>query len=375
MRSRADEIEQAILERLGAHKQDFLTIEQGSSEAPSNIVRSALEYGIATVERGAAGSPPLPPLLIGHAHNAVWLSIDIETLTNRYLAGYFLFQDFLLRESEPLQSIGQLEGLREIMRSTDALFQRMLRTISEEYRREATVKRRSPDAKRLDKIKGLLAGRLAEHSDLSYDFCAHHLGLVGGGRDAIQAMQWLAGSLRGGLLYVHATPLITWAWIGMHEPVEQDDFASILAGSPKLDAHVAFAGPAQGLSGWRLVHKQAAAAMPVARKSSHRFIQYREVALLASATNDEVLRGFLKRRYLSPLSSSRKNSAALKQTLRAYFSVEGNVSSAAALLGVKRHTVTNRLKKVEQALDCPLTSCMAELELALRIDNLEADSA
>jgi DNA-binding PucR family transcriptional regulator len=58
----------------------------------------------------------------------------------------------------------------------------------------------------------------------------------------------------------------------------------------------------------------------------------------------------------------------LRQTLRAYFAAERNASSAAAALGVARHTIENRLRKIEERLDRRLSTCLAELEVALRVE-------
>jgi DNA-binding PucR family transcriptional regulator len=60
----------------------------------------------------------------------------------------------------------------------------------------------------------------------------------------------------------------------------------------------------------------------------------------------------------------------LRQTLRAYFASGGNTSSAAASLGVTRRTVENRMRVIEDELGKPVSTCAAELELALRLDAL-----
>ena len=57
-----------------------------------------------------------------------------------------------------------------------------------------------------------------------------------------------------------------------------------------------------------------------------------------------------------------------RETLRAYFVAERNISSTAAALGVDRRTVTNRIRAIEDLFGRPLKDIAAELETALRLD-------
>ena len=58
-----------------------------------------------------------------------------------------------------------------------------------------------------------------------------------------------------------------------------------------------------------------------------------------------------------------------RETLRAYFAAERNVSSTAAALGVDRRTVTNRIRAIEDLFGRPLKDFATELETALRLDD------
>ena len=51
-----------------------------------------------------------------------------------------------------------------------------------------------------------------------------------------------------------------------------------------------------------------------------------------------------------------------RETLRAYFAAERNISSTAAALGVDRRTVTNRIRAIEELFGRPLKDCATELE-------------
>ena len=113
------------------------------------------------------------------------------------------------------------------------------------------------------------------------------------------------------------------------------------------------------------------AALPVAQRSEVPLVHYGNVALLAACLRDPVLSASLRRAYLAPLDSHRDNGLTAKATLRAYFEAARNMSSAAAILGVSRRTVATRLAAVEERLGGPLDAIGAELEIALRLDQLD----
>jgi DNA-binding PucR family transcriptional regulator len=131
----------------------------------------------------------------------------------------------------------------------------------------------------------------------------------------------------------------------------------------------------RGLAGWRLTHRQARAAVPVAKRSSTSSTRYSNVALVASMLQDDLLSTSLRELYLDPLSDERDGGEALRQTLSAYISSDRNLSSAAALLGVSRRTVANRLSAVEGKIGRLLTVAMADIEAALRLHELETPPA
>ena len=105
-------------------------------------------------------------------------------------------------------------------------------------------------------------------------------------------------------------------------------------------------------------------------RGSQSLVRYADVALLASILQDDLLAISLRQLYLAPLSEERDGGSALRQTLRAYFAAERNVSSAAGALSVSRQTVVNRLHVIEERFERSLNSCAAEVEAALRLEDL-----
>jgi DNA-binding PucR family transcriptional regulator len=136
-------------------------------------------------------------------------------------------------------------------------------------------------------------------------------------------------------------------------------------------AALAIGEPGEGLPGWRLTHRQARAALPIALRGSEPVIRYAAVALIASVLQDDLLAASLRRLYLEPLEGERDGGEALRETLQAYFATGCNVSSAAAALGASRHTIASRLQLVEERIDRSLSTDAAECETALRLWDLD----
>jgi len=82
---------------------------------------------------------------------------------------------------------------------------------------------------------------------------------------------------------------------------------------------------------------------------------------------DGLLTESLRTLYLEPLEAGRDHGETLRETLRAYFNAERSAASAAAVLGISRQAVGGRLRMVESRIGRPLGSCIAELEIALRL--------
>ncbi len=132
--------------------------------------------------------------------------------------------------------------------------------------------------------------------------------------------------------------------------------------------------PRDGLEGWRLTHREARAALVVTLMEPPRLTRYSDVALLAAALRDEATGKSLLHRYLKPLDENR-DGPDLRETLRTYLDLSCNAASTAAALGVNRHTVQRRLRKVEERLGESLSGRRAELEVALRLERLAASAA
>ncbi len=62
----------------------------------------------------------------------------------------------------------------------------------------------------------------------------------------------------------------------------------------------------------------------------------------------------------------------LRHTLRTYIDLDCNASCSAEVLMVGRRAVKNRVRTAETLTGCALHECLAELDVALRLNELAA---
>lgn len=236
------------------------------------------------------------------------------------------------------------------------------------YTEEAQRRPQSALQRRAERIERLLAGEPLGTSGLGYDFAGWNLGVIVAGSEAEETIRSIAEGLDCRLLFLVHEPA-SGAWLGTRNRLDSAELLERTA--PHTSGRmIAIGEPAKGLAGWRLTHRQAAAALPVAKRRGRGAVRYADVALLAAALQDDLLTSSLYQLYLRPLEEER-DSAALCETLRAYLAAGGSLSSAAIKLGVSRRTVANRLHRVEDRIGHPLHTRLADVETALRLERLE----
>jgi hypothetical protein len=342
-------------------------------------VAAAVEYGLEGIERGddeRAG--PVPLAVLAQARRAARTGVSLDTMLRRYVVGHTLLGEFVLEEADRGPWPDEHGALRRALRVQASVLDRLLAAITVEYGDELRLAERSPEQRRYERVRRLLAGGAVERSELDYELSGWHVGAIAVGTGAAQAAGRLAAGLDRRLLRVGQGRESVWAWLGGRGCFAAGELERIAVGAAAAPeaagVTLALGEPARGLDGWRLTHRQAQAALLVAlrRREPPAVTRYAEVALLAFALGDELLAGSLIEIYLAPLDGQRDGGAILRETLRAYFAAGRNVSSAATALGVARNTVDNRLRTVEQCLGRALGACMAELEVALRLEELGA---
>lgn len=333
-------------------------------------VSAALEYGISSLERSSDRVPPVPTALFSQARLAARSRVPLEAVLRRYFAGYALLSDYVVEEAANTHPIDSAT-LKRLLRRQAALFDRVLAAVAEEYRREAKQRIPSSEQRRVALVERLLAGELLEPSELSYDFDTHHVGAIASGPMAEEVVRELAALVDARLLFVRRDEDTVWGWLGGRTPVEPEQLQG--AGCRALGAEtlLALGEPAEGLTGWRLTHRQARAAMPIARSGPSPVVRYGDAILLAAILQGDFHTSSIRQLFIAPIEIERDSGAMAFETLRAYFAAERNAASAAAALGISRQAVNGRLQIIGERLGQPVNSCAAELEVALKVWELE----
>jgi hypothetical protein len=373
LRARGPEIEHATLARIYGVADPGRSVDSRYVVGLRAAVSAAVDYGLALVELDDWDETPVPAILLTQARVAARNDVGLDTVLRRYVAGHALLGDFLVDEADRSGLSGAV--LKQLLRSQAEILERVLVAVSEEHVREESETLRPTEKRRLKRVEGLLEGRLIETPDFSYDFGGNHLGVVvAATRGTDMYLHRLASALDRRLLLVRRDLETVWAWLGGPRTTEPSDVERVVLATWPPNLAVAIGAPADGLLGWRLTHRQARIAMPLAQRSPARFASYVASPVLASVLQDEFLEASLRRLYIEPLARKRDGGDILKKTLRAYFASEGNASSTAAALCVSRQTVINRVHTVEGRLGQPLRTCMADLEIALRLDELDGST-
>lgn len=368
LRERRAEIEGAMLARVNAIADPGEVGDPQYAIGLREAVGTAIAYGIAGVEEETVPHS-IPEQLLTQARSAARSRVSLDTVLRRYFAGYVLLSDFLARE---VDRAGLLDSLRPLLGSEAIVLDRLVAAVSAAYADELGGRGQGFEERRGRYVRMLLAGELVETDQLGYDLDGWHIGAIAMGPGARTAIRELSSALDRQLLAIQAGGGTIWAWLGGRHEVTSREAHRLARSRWPADGVLALGESGQGVEGWRLTHRQARAALPIARRGSNRVLHHAEVALLAAALGDDVLADSLRHTYLVPLKEARNEGAVLRGTLEAYFNAGRRVSSAAAVLGVSRQTVSIRLRSVEERIGRSLDSCVAELETALRLDHLNS---
>lgn len=222
----------------------------------------------------------------------------------------------------------------------------------------------APD--RAECVRRLLADEHAVADEiLGYGLAAWHLGLIGTGSDVERVLKSLQLELDCQLLCVQHDASSVCAWLGGQRKSVMHGLDRLA--SAKWPESLAIGELLEGLEGWRRTHREALAALPIARRRPQRLTRCADVALEAALLKDDVLTRSLRDVYLAPLDGLGIGGDAARKTLSAYFEAGHNVKVAASRLGVDRRTVWYRLNRIAELLGRSPGEPRAELEIALRV--------
>jgi hypothetical protein len=366
LRERLPELQGAIATRVYAISDPRSVADPAYLQDLNSALAAAIDHRLTVLEVGERRAPAVPLVLSAQARLDARDGISLDTVLRRYFAGNAVFGDFLVEEAERAEVSSA--ALRRLLAAQATIADRLIAAVSSEHAREAKSRPTSPAERRRECVKSLLAGELVDHSDLGYDLDGHHLALMAKGPGVEELMRTLAKKLDRRLLAVGREEEPVWAcWLGGQRPLAAEEAVAAAAALKPRGVFVTVGEPSEALAGWRFSHQQAKAALPIAERSGQPVVRYADVAVLAALDRDELVAKSLRQLYLAPLEAMRDGGKLARETLRAYFEAERNISSTAAALGVDRRTVRNRLRAIEAQLGRPLTGSLAELEIALRL--------
>lgn len=326
---------------------------------------SVLGYIVEAIELGDRQTAEVPAAVLTAPRLAARAGVPLDVVLRRYSAGNAFFGDILVEEAE--RAGVSHSALRGLLHRQATIFDRLLQAVSDEHVREASSRPSTTAELRHRYLEELLAGRQpGDQMGFEYDFDGHHLGLMVKGEGAHEAMRELAAALDRLLLADAQQEEPAWAcWLGGRSRLRSEEAVRALASISSGSVLAAVGEPAEGIAGWRLTHRQAKAALPIADRRGIPALRYADVAVLASILRDDLGTTSLRQIYLEPLEATRDGGRVGRETLRAYFAAERNISSTAAALGVDRRTVANRLRGIEELYGRPLGEVGTDLETAL----------
>jgi DNA-binding PucR family transcriptional regulator len=372
LRSRRTEIEEAILARIRDVASDPAGIgDVQYEEGQRSAVAAVLDYALTGIEQGDDGARLIPSVAVAQVHRAARSGVGVDTVVRRYTAAHAELGDFVIQEADRGGLLGHGAALRSVQRMQASLLDRLIVTVNEEHAREVERLRRSPEQRRAERVRRLLAGEPVDSAELGYELDACHVGLIATGLGAGQAVCGVVSGLSCQPLSVRQDERSVWAWLGGRREAVVRAIESLSSARWPAGVSLALGEPGEGLPGWRATHRQAQDALLVSLRQPQTLTRYSDVALLAFLLRDEARAREFVEMYLSPLDHQRCSGKTLRETLRAYFAVRQQTASTAAKLGVSRQAVESRLRTIEGALGRPLRDCLTELNIALRLEELD----
>lgn len=369
LRARRPEIERVIVARIRRLTDPLAAADPGYAASLQGAIAAAVGYGIECLEKGGEEPVPIPSETARQARRAARAGVSLDIVLRSYAAGNKALEEFVVAESDGVAG----EALSRMLADQGPRFDRLLESVAAEYGDELERARRSPAQREADRIVHLVRNDSAVGpADIDYDFDNWHVGSILKGRGGGLVARSLAKRLGHRLLCVERAPETVWVWFGSRRPLSHAELKRCFESTP-AEISVAAGEPRVGLGGWRLTHREAQVALEAMRQRPQRLTWGRNVILRVGVTRDETLARSLVDTYLAPLEAH-ANAQKLLEALRAYFCVGGNAASAAALLGVTRHTVQRRVRTVEQILGQSFHSCYAELWVALQVADLLPES-
>ena len=319
----------------------------------------------------------VPPPLIAYARRLAQAGVPLADVLRSYRLGQELvFADLFTQLRGQPDSIELIEQVSQrSFRFVDVIVGQVTRVYEAEH--ESFV--RGALARRQELVSALLAGRRVDvgraEQALAYRLDGWHVAVhawavdpADGPEPAQSAVLALADALGSGRPLVLADGSASASgWLRVAGADALADAAA--ARVPAPDVRVALGEPGQGLAGFVASRRQADLARSVLRAgdSAAPVARYRDVALAALLIADRDGAVAFAREELGGLAGRAAEAESLRATLSAWLGCGSDQTRAAALLGVHRNTVAQRLARAAELLGRPPAERRRELEAALLI--------
>ncbi len=331
-------------------------------------LRDGLEFSFAAFEHGEAWDEPLPRSLVDQVAYVVQVGMPLDALLRGYTAGNTVISRFVAEECADLPAEALTYSVEVQSRVADAL----IGGLSAEYAHQASLLERSSRQRAMREVERLLAAEPFVGEVIDYLLDRWHIAGVVSGPQAEPRARLLAERLGCDLLLLPRAAETHWAWWGRRERIGAP---SVMAAIDRLPSGATFAlgSCRRGEEGFRLSHREARFSADIAVRTGEPAIRGADAILPALLIRERSTAELFLDAQLGPLKSE-KDWPMIADTLRAYLDAGSALGAAAATLGVDRHTVSRRVRRIERLLERPLTEVSAELEIALRVESLIAAS-
>ncbi|MFT3864039.1 MAG: helix-turn-helix domain-containing protein [Solirubrobacterales bacterium] len=330
-------------------------------------VGAVFDHILGALVAGSAAAQPVPLAALDQARRAAKAGVARDTVLRRYMAGDRALRRVLDRESAGFAP-SVIDDVHHLM---DEVVDIVMRSAAAEFDAEAARLSMTSDPALVTTL-ALLNEEIHVAEVDSYVLDRWHVGLVTGSDASRAYLLRVARSLGAQSLVVDSRLGQRWVWIGKNEPLTATDVERALIGI--FEDHVSFAlgEPRRGLPGWRLTHTEARGAARLPGAEDRSVTRMRGRVLEAAVLENDAFVASLMATYIEPLEEdSARPAGDLRQTVRAYLRSGQNAKSAADLLGIDRHTVLRRVRKVEELVGERVEDCSAHLETALRIATVD----
>jgi hypothetical protein len=381
LRACAPELQQALFAQMRQQIAD--PVPDGDASLVVSLqaaITASVDCGLTEIEYGRPVSDSIPSPVLAHVSRAAQAGLSLTTALRHCVAGYTLAWSVVLEEvaQQDLPERQRFALLLQVSPVMGSVLARVQAEIAEAHSAEIARSARSREQRRDEIVHKLLADEpvdAGELAELDYEIHAWHVGLIATGEGAKRAVQRLEAELGCDALAIVCSDRLVWAWLGAERRLAFVDLGRLAADiACFLDVAIAVGEPARGLDGLRQTHREAYQALAVARCRPAGLTRYLDVAPEATVLQDEALAESLVERYLSPLESMKTDGQMARKALHALFDSEHNVSSAAHILKVHRSTLHRWRNEIEERLGCRLHEHQADIEIALRIEELKGGS-